>query len=157
MTKGMRRTVLFFVLLILLIPSFYARAGSVEEVKSRKKLIMLCHPDPMGFVHRTSDGQYEGLDVAIMKTFANTLGVALEVAPLETFNQLIPALLAGKGDVIASSMTITSEREKIVGFSDPYFPVVMMVVVSKDSKIAGLSDLDGKEQRSPAERSWKSG
>lgn len=120
------------------------QAASVAEIKERKKLIMLCHPDPLGFVNEASPGKFEGLDVEIMKTLANSLGVALEVKPLENFKDLIPALLANQGDVVASSVTITEERKKIVDFSDSYFPVVMIIVVKKDSKISDIGDLSGK-------------
>src|SRR5262245_14219196 len=129
---------------LLLTSVFTLQAASVAEIKERKKLIMLCHPDPLGFVNETSPGKFEGLDVEIMKTLANSLGVALEVKPQENFKDLFPALLANQGDVIASSVTITKEREKIVNFSEPYFPVVMIIVVKKDSKISNKGDLSGK-------------
>jgi ABC-type amino acid transport substrate-binding protein len=131
-------------LAIFLLLSTFLQAASVAEIKERKKLIMLCHPDPLGFVNETSPGKFEGLDVEIMKTLANSLGVALEVKPLENFKDLIPAVLADQGDVIASSLTITKEREKIVNFSQPYFPVVMIIVTKKDSKISNKGDLSGK-------------
>lgn len=137
------RLKIFSVLLVLFISSIL-QASNVAEIKARKKLIMLCHPDPLGFVNETSPGKFEGLDVEIMKTLANSLGVALEVKPLESFKDLIPALLANQGDVVASSVTITEERKKIVNFSDSYFPVVMMIVVKKDSKISNKGDLSGK-------------
>jgi len=136
----------FLLVMFLLFSTFsiVLQAANVAEIKARKKLIMLCHPDPLGFVNETSPGKFEGLDVEIMKTLANSLGVALEVKPLESFKDLIPALLSNHGDVIASSMTITKEREKIVNFSEPYFPVVMIIVVKKDSKISNKGELSGK-------------
>lgn len=119
--------------------------SNVAEIKARKKLIMLCHPDQLAFAKETSPGQFDGLDVAIMKTLANTLGVALEVKALDRFEDLIPALLKGDGDVIASSMTITEERKKVVSFSRSYFPVVMMAVVKNASDITGSDRLSGKK------------
>src|SRR5262245_7833033 len=130
-----------YLALLLLFLTSVLQATNVSEIKARKKLIMLCHPDPMGFVSETTPGKFEGLDVEIMKTLANSLGVALEVNPQENFKDLIPALLAGQGDVIASSVTITKEREKVVSFSDSYFPVVMMIITKKDSKISNKKDL----------------
>lgn len=121
-------------------------AANVEEIKQRKKLIVLSYPHPYSvFVRNTSDNQYEGLDVYIMKTLANSMGIALEIYPVSKFEDLIPDLLAGKGDVIASSFSITKDRAKLVRYSEPYFPVVVMVVVRKDSTIAGPDDLAGKK------------
>jgi polar amino acid transport system substrate-binding protein len=138
---------LFLAVLMLLSEVFsnVADASSVAEIKARKKLIVLSHPDPLAFVIETAPGKYDGLDIAIMKTLANNLGVAMEVKALESFKDLIPALLEGQGDVIASSVTITKEREKIVSFSNPYFPVVMMIVAKKDNPIESEKDLSGKK------------
>jgi ABC-type amino acid transport substrate-binding protein len=129
----------------LLLFAALADAASVAEIKARKKLIVLSHPDPLAFVYETAPGKYDGLDAAIMKTLANDLGVAMEVKALDNFKDLIPALLAGEGDVIASSMTITKEREKSVSFSQPYFPVVMMIVAPKNSNISKEEDLAEKK------------
>jgi ABC-type amino acid transport substrate-binding protein len=132
--------------LLLVLFSANLFSGNLDEIKQRKKLIMLSSPHPYSaFVRETSEGQYEGLDVYIMKTLANSLGVALEIQPVPKFEDLIPELLAGKGDVIASSFSITPERGKIVRYSEPYFPVVVMVVVRKDSAISAPEDLAGKK------------
>ena len=124
----------------------FADAGNLEDVKARKKLIMLASPHPLSaFVKETGPGQFDGLDVYIMKTFANSLGVALEVHAVAKFDDLIPELLVGKGDVIASSFSITRDRQKQVQFSEPYFPVVLMTVVQKGSSIQQAEDLAGKK------------
>ncbi|HSE39201.1 MAG TPA: transporter substrate-binding domain-containing protein [Acidobacteriota bacterium] len=141
----MRSKSALLVATFLLLIAALADAASVAEIKARKKLIVLSHPDPLGFLYETAPGKYDGLDVAIMKTLSNDLGVALEIKALANFKDLIPALLDGQGDVIASSMTITKEREKLVSFSDPYFPVVMMIVVPKNSNISKEEDLTAKK------------
>jgi len=124
----------------------YASASSVAEVKARKKLVVLSYPHEFNaFVKEKSPGEYEGVDVGIMKTFANSLGVALEIHPVQKLNDLIPELLAGKGDILASGFSITKDREKIVTFSEPYFPAVVMVITRNGSNIAGPADLKGKK------------
>ena len=45
------------------------------------------------------------------------------------FEQLIPALLSGQGDVIAAGMTITPERKKKVVFTNPYRTNISEIVV----------------------------
>lgn len=137
---------IIWILLLFVLFAQSAPARNLEDVKARKKLIMLAYPHPLSaFVKETSPGQFEGLDVYIMKTFANSLGVALEVNAVAKFDDLIPDLLAGKGDVIASSFSITKDRQKHVQFSEPYFPVVLMTVVKKDSNIQQAADLTGKK------------
>ena len=47
-----------------------------------------------------------------------------------TRERLIPALLAGEGDIIAANLTITPERRTKVEFSNPYLENVKEVVVT---------------------------
>jgi ABC-type amino acid transport substrate-binding protein len=42
--------------------------------------------------------------------------------------ELIPALIAGKGDIVIASFGVTAEREKLVDFSSPLVPNVSEVV-----------------------------
>lgn len=62
-------------------------------------------------------------------------------------DQLIPALLEGKGDVAAAALTITPERRKRVDFSDPLIGEINEIVVTgKDSPpLSDLEDLSGRE------------
>ena len=123
-----------------------AHATTVAQVKQKGKLVMLCYPHPLStFVKRGKNpGDYVGVDVSLMQTFARSLGVELEVKPVADFDDLIPALRRGDGDVIASSYSITKDRAELVDYSDPYFPVLVMAVVRKDSPIAKMEDLRGK-------------
>jgi len=45
------------------------------------------------------------------------------------WNELIPALNRNESDVIMSGMTITSERAKLVKFTDPYIRVGQMAIM----------------------------
>jgi len=61
-------------------------------------------------------------------------------------DQLLPALVAGKGDIVAAGLTITPERLKLVDFTTAGKSNENQVVVSgPDSpKVASLGDLSGK-------------
>ena len=60
--------------------------------------------------------------------------------------ELLPALVAGKGDIAAASLTITPERRKLVDFTAAGMSNVSEVVVTGPAspKIASLDDLSGK-------------
>jgi len=62
-------------------------------------------------------------------------------------NDLLPALMAGKGDLAVSNLTITEEREKLVDFSVPVLRHVSEVVVSGPASpaLSSVDDLAGKE------------
>lgn len=93
---------------------------------------------------------FKGVDVDLMAKFAHRLGVELEVRPatgadgIPIYRELIPALVAGKGDVIASSFSITPERSRLVAFSQPYYSTWAAVVVRSDGPIRLRADLAGK-------------
>ena len=62
------------------------------------------------------------------------------------FEELLPALLEGKGDIVAAGLTVTDERSKRVAFSAPYRTGVDEVVVGsrRARAITRVEDLAGK-------------
>ncbi len=62
-------------------------------------------------------------------------------------DELLSALVAGKGDIAAANLTITPERQKQVDFSAPVYSDVSEVVVSGPASpaINSVDDLSGKE------------
>jgi polar amino acid transport system substrate-binding protein len=68
---------------------------------------------------RDKDGKLIGFEVDVATKLANDLGVKLDLEPT-AWDGIIPALLAGKFDVIIGGMTITTKRNLTVNFSVPY-------------------------------------
>src|SRR5262249_12261848 len=62
-------------------------------------------------------------------------------------SDLLPALAAGKGDIAASNLTITEERQKLVDFSSPVYPNVSERGVPGPASpaVSSVDDLAGKE------------
>ncbi len=61
-----------------------------------------------------------GLDMEIASLVAQRLGKRLEIVNMD-FGEMIPALAAGKVDMIGACITITEERAEKVLFSEPYY------------------------------------
>jgi membrane-bound lytic murein transglycosylase MltF len=61
----------------------------------------------------------------------SSLNIQYEIIPVES-DQLIPMLLAGKGDIIAAGLTITPKRKKLIRFSNPYRHVDEVIVTRKE-------------------------
>ncbi|MFT4520752.1 MAG: membrane-bound lytic murein transglycosylase MltF [Halioglobus sp.] len=61
-------------------------------------------------------------------------------------NQLLPALLEGRGDIVSAGLSITPEREQDVAFSTPVSKSQSEVLVTGPSapEIVGIEDLAGK-------------
>lgn len=62
-------------------------------------------------------------------------------------DKLLQGLATGKGDIAASNLTITPERQKLVDFSSPVYPNISEVAVSGPASpaVSSVNDLSGKE------------
>jgi len=103
--------------------------------------------EPMSFTDE--NGQITGLDGEIARRIAAKLGRPVEWTDMK-FSALIPALQAGKIDLVVS-MAVTEERKKSVNFTQPVFPAPQVMLVRKaqtaqpgSGKLTTLDDIDGK-------------
>ncbi len=87
--------------------------------------------------------------VGVEVDFANRIGKELgkEIVFVETpFPELIRALLEGRVDIIMSGMSITSERQQLVSFTDSYATIGQMALVrAKDKSL--FPDVQSFSQR----------
>jgi ABC-type amino acid transport substrate-binding protein len=119
--------------------------ASLASVHARGKLVVLCFPDTNSpFLSKRGSGQYGGVDVDVLRSFAVGLHVPLVVREVKSFGELLPAIARGDGDIAAGGLSITAERQKVVDFSRPYFPVAVMVIARRDRGIRSIGDLRGK-------------
>lgn len=71
--------------------------------------------------------------------------IAVVFVPVLT-DELVPALLEGRGDLIAAGLTVTPAREAQVAFTQPYFSNVREVLVTRADAppLRSLDDLAGR-------------
>ena len=91
----------------------------------------------------TDDGGFEGIDVEIATAIAEKLGLELVVDNMD-FSSVITAVQGGKSDIAMAGMTVNEERKQNVDFTDTYANAVQVIIVTEDSDIAAVEDLDGK-------------
>ena len=140
-------SLLLFVGLISLSPFEEGVAGTLQDVKARRKLITGVKVDfpPLGFLDKK--GIHKGFDIDIAKALSKELfgnENAVEFVSVTSENR-IAFLTSGKVDVIAATLTITEERKREVDFSAPYFITAQMILVRADSKITKYQDLAEKK------------
>jgi len=80
---------------------------------------------PMIFVREDKIG---GLEADFARMLARDLGVSLNFVMMD-FEQLIPALVEGKIDIVMSGMTATDVRAVRVSFAEPYMVTGQMPLV----------------------------
>jgi polar amino acid transport system substrate-binding protein len=117
-----------------------AFAITPDEIKKRGKVIIGIQGDnpPWGFVN--SSGKQEGLDADIGELFGKYLGVSVEFMPLEVANR-IPALTAGRVDVLFATMAMFPDRAKAVQFSKPYVANIIYLIAPKSIEIKADADM----------------
>ena len=89
-------------------------------------------------------GEVIGLDADIAQIIALKMGVKIKFAKM-SFSELLPALEAGKVDLVISSMTMTLERNLKVAFVGPYY-VSGKGILTKSSAIEALQQAEGLNQ-----------
>ncbi|MGI9500895.1 MAG: transporter substrate-binding domain-containing protein, partial [Geminicoccaceae bacterium] len=80
---------------------------------------------------RNTEGGLIGFEIDVASELAKDMGVEIEFVPT-AWDGIIPALLAGKFDVIIGGMTITPERNLTVNFTRPYAHSSLGVMANKE-------------------------
>ena len=127
--------------------------GDLDGMVKRRMIRVLTVQNPvLYFVDR---GREVGITYEALKAFEKELNqklgnkvltvnvIAIPVAR----DELIPDLLAGKGDIAAGLITVTPERKKKVAFSDPVATGVreVLVIGPDTSPPASMEELSGRE------------
>lgn len=119
-----------------------ARAQSLDDISKRGKLLVAMDTTYQPYASMDNEMKAVGFEVEIAKLMAQSLGVTLEVVPVNSTNR-IPFLLTNKADITLSTLTITAARAKQVMFSIPYTTVGFDVIADKSRRIAAAADLGG--------------
>ncbi len=79
----------------------------------------------------TAYDQGKLLEEHLNKTLGSTrLTIRVQFVPLSR-DELLPALLEGKGDIVMGNLTVTRERKEIVDFTEPWIGNVEEIVVAR--------------------------
>ncbi len=84
-----------------------------------------------------------GIDVEMAQAVADKLGMKLQIEDMD-FGSIITAVQSGKVDIGVAGMTVTEDRLKNVDFTESYATGIQVVIVTEDSDIASIDDLEGK-------------
>lgn len=96
---------------------------------------------PMEYMDK--DGDIVGLDIEIVKAIAEEMDITVEFKNYG-WDPLFSAVENGEADFAVSSITITDDRKKSHGFTDPYYTANQLILVPEDSTVTKFEDLKGK-------------
>ena len=127
--------------------------GDLEGMIKRRMIrVLVVYSKTFFFVDK---GTQRGVAYEAFRKFEEHLNQKLKTRHLRvnvvfipvSRDELLPALVEGRGDVAAANLTVTEGREKLVDFTDPLLTEVSEIVVAgpESSAIAAVDDLAGKE------------
>ncbi|WP_317987888.1 MltF family protein [Hyalangium gracile] len=114
--------------------------GDLAAIRGGGTLRVLVEGTDEDFLPR--QGMPKAQDRALLERFAEKQGLAVEFIQAPAFDQLIPMLREGRGDLIAADLTVTPARAKEIAFTRP-LRVVSEFVVGK----RGAAELPRKPEQ----------
>src|SRR5262245_44786767 len=110
-------------------------AADLSEIRSRGSLRVLVVLDTRRPEFFALGPASPGFDHELIEGFSRGHQLKLDVVTLPSWDDLVPALLAGKGDVIVGGFRDTEARRKSVAFCAETFPTRMVVVTLKPHRV----------------------
>src|ERR1700709_2220061 len=120
-----------------------AQADALDNVTKAGVLKVAVPEDYPPFGAVGTDMQPQGYDIDMAALLAKSLGVKLQLVPVNSANR-VPYLTTNKVDLVISSLGKTPDREKVMDFSAAYAPYFQGVFGPADIKVTGPADLTGK-------------
>lgn len=109
------------------------------------------------FAYVDKSGNPSGFDIDAVNWIAKKMNFTVKHQPMD-WDGIIPNLVAKKIDFIASGMSITPERRKMVNFTIPYWEIKQVFVSKKDAALTVDQVLKGNNrlgvQRGTSEAEW---
>jgi polar amino acid transport system substrate-binding protein len=118
--------------------------GLLEKVLTSGTIRMSTDPAYPPQSELTADGTLVGFDIDVGTEIATRLGVEIAFET-PSWDTIVAGSWNGRWDFSVGSMTITTEREKVVAFTEPYYYTPAQLAVLSDSTIASVADLAGKK------------
>lgn len=117
-----------------------AQAQDLQDIIQRGKIVVgvdMTTP-PWGYLNENQ--QPDGYGVALAEVLAESLDLELVIEQV-TGPTRIPSLLAGRTDVIISTLTVTAPRAAQVWYSNPYSANPLVLIAPEDSPYNSFEDL----------------
>ena len=124
-------------------PASPIAGGLLDKVMTAGKIIMSTDPQYPPQSELTAEGNYEGFDIDVGTEIAKRLGVEIAFET-PSWDVITAGSWAGRWDFSVGSMTITTPRQEVLDFSDPYYYTPAQMAARTDSGITTLDGLAGK-------------
>lgn len=121
----------------------YIERGDLAAIKKQDQLRILVMPMDERWLPRKGSSFSDEQEMAVK--LAEELGLKAVFVHVKNFEDLIPELNRGRGDVIAANLTITDSRKELIQFTVPLAHSIERVVSRiDDKKVTDLKSLNGR-------------
>lgn len=140
--KNVWLLIIIIMCISLAVPCAVSAGPALDRILQRKELIVGISGNQPPLNVTTKEGKIIGLDADLATYMAAAMGVKLTFSPMP-FAELLPALLAGKVDMVVSGMSMAPDRNLKVAFVGPYFVSGKSIVTTaeKADSLSGPADL----------------
>lgn len=129
------------VAMLLAVANIGAAGKAMDSVLKKGELVVGITGSQPPLNATDKEGKIIGLDADIARLIAKNMGVKIKFATMP-FPDLLPALEAGKVDMVLSSMTMTLERNLRVAFVGPYY-ISGKGILTKTQTIGAMQQAEG--------------
>ncbi len=122
----------------------YVETGDFDAIRDHGQLRLLMVRRPEAVTHLPRAGSPVNTQLRAAARFARSVDLEPVVVLVDRFDQLVPALTEGRGDVIVANLPITERHRDEIGFTVALDRSRQMLVARKDDPIETPADLDGR-------------
>lgn len=120
----------------------YTELGDLPALKKQGIFRILVHSSDDSYLPR--DGMPVSLSQDRLERFAIEQGMKPELVAVNNFEDLIPLLTSGHGDVIAANLTITEQRQQQLAFTHALAHVTEHLVSARGHSLSQLAQLEDR-------------
>lgn len=120
----------------------YTEMGDIDALRERGVLRILVHRNLESYLPR--QGHPDALVEHGLQRFAEQHGMHAALVVVEDFNDLIPMLNSGKGDVISANLAVTEQRQQKIAFSHALTHVTQHIVSPASNPLKSLAELKNR-------------
>jgi polar amino acid transport system substrate-binding protein len=124
------------------LPACQGKDTSWQAVQTRGTLRVGLDPTYPPFENVGPDQSLAGFDVDMAEEIGRRLNLDIAYAPI-AYDGLYDALVVGRVDALISALRVSPDQLGRVVYTVPYFNAGEMLVAPLDSRVAGMTDLDG--------------
>lgn len=118
-------------------------ATSSDKPRNKLRVILPSHPQGLDYLPRS--GLPNNEEYRLLSLYAEASNSDIKKIYIDNYDQLIPSLLEGKGDIIVSNLTVTDKRKEQVNFTSPIAFVHETLIGRPGETPKSAQELEGRK------------